>query len=54
MNKKFNKIYQQERDKLSCLPDLDDDFKALDNAIIKYNSKYETNLTFLDVYRNNK
>lgn len=47
---KFNKIYQEERDKLSFLPDMDDDFLALDNTIERYNKENEEQITWREIY----
>jgi hypothetical protein len=38
MDEEFKKIYQEERDKLSQLPNADDDFIAYENAIKRYES----------------
>lgn len=53
MNNKLNTIYQEERNKLTCLSDPEADFEALDNAIVRYNKENEDQITFLDVYYGN-
>ena len=39
MNSDFWKIYNDERDKLTPLPDADADFIALDKAITRFNQE---------------
>jgi hypothetical protein len=36
MDERMKKLYQEERDKLSPLPDSDSDFIALDRAWVRY------------------
>lgn len=47
---KFDEIYQEERNKLSYLPNADDDFIALEKAYERYNQENENNITWRDVY----
>lgn len=45
---KFWKIYNEERDKLSYLPDMDDDIIALDKAIEIYNKETDEKISYSD------
>ena len=45
---RFNEIRQAERDKLSYLPDMDDDIIAFEKAIEIYNKETGENISCLD------
>lgn len=51
MNKeKFNELYQEERNKLSYLPNADDDLIAFEKAFERYNKESEEKITWREIY----